>query len=205
MIYALFTLLLQDWRDKEFPMRRFAALLALICLAAPLQAQDAEPSTPSGQDVPRFVSLKFDVANGRSGPSRAHPVAWRYVRAGLPMEVIAETPDWRRVRDPDGEVTWMHRSILSGRRTVITIMDTPLCARAEAEAPVEAIAEAGVILALERCRTGWCRLEGQGYRGWARADALWGVYASERGDAPAGENDGSPALSGPVARDTALP
>lgn len=186
-------------------MRRLAALFSLICLAAPLQAQDAEPATPSGQDVPRFVSLKFDVANGRSGPSRAHPVAWRYVRAGLPMEVIAETPDWRRVRDPDGEVTWMHRSILSGRRTVITIADTSLRARADEDAPAEAIAEVGVILALERCRTGWCRLEGQGYRGWVKADALWGVYANERGDALTSENDGNPALSGSVARDTALP
>lgn len=185
-------------------MRRLATLFALICLAAPLQAQEAGQATPSGQEVPRFVSLKFDVANGRSGPSRSHPVAWRYVRASLPMEVIAETPDWRRVRDPDGEVTWMHRSILSGRRTVITLNDTPLRARADEEAPAEAIAESGVILALERCRTGWCRVEGQGYRGWARAEALWGVYANERGDELAGENDGTPALSGSLARDTAL-
>ena len=103
-----------------------------------------------------------------------------------------------------GELTWMHRSILSGRRTVVTTEDTTLRARADEEASAEAIAEAGVILALERCRTGWCRVEGQGYRGWARADALWGVYANERGDERGGENDGSPALSGSPARDTAL-
>ena len=185
-------------------MRPLAALLILSCLTAPAPAQQDDQPTPSGQAVPRFVSLKFDVANGRSGPSRAHPVAWRYVRAGLPMEVVAETPDWRRVRDPDGELTWMHRSILSGRRTVVTTDDTPLRARADADASAEAIAEAGVILALERCRTGWCRVEGQGYRGWARADALWGVYANERGEEAQAENDGSPALSGSAARDTAL-
>lgn len=186
-------------------MRRLVALFALICLAAPLQAQEAGQPTPSGQEVPRFVSLKFDVANGRSGPSRAHPVAWRYVRAGLPMEVIAETPDWRRVRDPDGELTWMHRSILSGRRTVITLTDAALRARPDAEAPAEAIAETGVVLDLERCRAGWCRVESQGYRGWAKADMLWGVYADERGGEAASENDGNPALSGSLARDTALP
>ena len=77
------------------------------------------------------------------------------------MEVIAETPDWRRVRDPEGEVTWMHRRVLSGRRSVYTIQDTPLHARADAEAPTEAIAEPGVVLSLERCRSGWCRVEGQ--------------------------------------------
>tara|TARA_R110000868_G_scaffold13584_2_gene63179 strand:+ start:20981 stop:21541 length:561 start_codon:yes stop_codon:yes gene_type:complete len=185
-------------------MRRLATLIFMLCCLAPVQAQEAGEPTPSGQAVPRFVSLKFDVANGRSGPSRGHPVAWRYVRAGLPMEVIAETPDWRRVRDPEGEVTWMHRSILSGRRSVITLEETPLRARAEIEAPAEAVAEAGVILMLERCRTGWCRVEAQGYRGWARADALWGVYASEQGDDNPVENDGNPALSGSSARDTAL-
>ena len=79
-------------------MRSLATLIVMLCCLVPAQAQDADPSTPSGQEVPRFVSLKFDVANGRSGPSRSHPVAWRYVRAGLPMEVVAETPDWRRVR-----------------------------------------------------------------------------------------------------------
>lgn len=147
-------------------MRRLISLalaLALGCSAA-AAAQDGEAraDTPSGQQVPRFVSLKVDVANGRSGPSRSHPIAWRYVRAGLPMEVIAETPDWRRVRDPDGEITWMHRSILSGRRSVWTLAETPLHARDNADSPVEAIAEPGVILSLERCRTGWCRVEAPG-------------------------------------------
>lgn len=190
-------------------MRRLISLalaLALGCSAA-AAAQDGEAraDTPSGQQVPRFVSLKVDVANGRSGPSRSHPIAWRYVRAGLPMEVIAETPDWRRVRDPDGEITWMHRSILSGRRSVWTLAETPLHARDNADSPVEAIAEPGVILSLERCRTGWCRVEAQGYRGWARTDTLWGVYPEERAERDAGTGDGSAALSTTRPRDTALP
>lgn len=180
--------------------------LSLVPGAAPALAQDGEhTATPSGQAVPRFVSLKVDVANGRSGPSSQHPIAWRYLRVGLPMEVIAETPDWRRVRDPDGEVTWMHRSILSGRRSVYTLQETPLHARDSDSSPIEAVAEAGVILSLERCRTGWCRVEGQGFRGWVRPHTLWGVYPQEL-DGETGEDaDGSPALSTSVAHDTALP
>jgi SH3-like domain-containing protein len=188
-------------------MRGILALLLALVLPVSVQAQDDAPDTPSGQQVPRFVSLKVDVANGRSGPSSSHPIAWRYVQAGLPMEVIAETPDWRRVRDPGGEVTWMHRSILSGRRSVYTLDDTPLHARDNAESPVEAIAEPGVVLALERCRTGWCRVEAQGYRGWVRTQTLWGVYPDERGTDEAGTagGDGNPALSASRAHDTALP
>ncbi len=185
-------------------MYRLFVSLAVLALSATAHAQTREHDTPSGQPVPRYVSLKFDVANGRSGPSQAHPIAWRYLRAGLPMEIIAETQDWRRVRDPEGEVTWMHRTILSGRRSVFTLEETELRARAEEDAPLEAIAEAGVVLSLERCRSGWCRVEGQGYRGWADASHLWGVYGGERGDTNAADAHGIPNLSATLTRDTAL-
>jgi len=185
-------------------MRDLLALIASLALIAPSHAQDEAEPTPSGQAVPRFVSIKFDVANGRSGPSREHPIAWRYVRASLPLEVIAETPNWRRVRDPEGEVTWMHRRVLSGRRSVFTLEDTPLRARAELDAPEDAIAEAGVILSLERCRAGWCRIEAEGYRGWAQAETLWGVYTQERESAANQPADGTTALSPTLPHDTAL-
>jgi SH3-like domain-containing protein len=185
-------------------MRRLITLLVLSLTVSAAQAQDDTDPTPSGQEVPRFVSLKFDVANGRSGPSRAHPVAWRYMRAGLPMEVIAETPNWRRVRDPQGEVTWMHRRVLSGRRSVVTVEETILRARADLDSPEEAIAEAGVVLSLERCRGGWCRVETQGFRGWTQAQALWGVYRDEQDAGQSRNDDGSPGLSASLTRDTAL-
>ena len=185
-------------------MRFLFALLTSLTLSSALLAQDTTEPTPSGQAVPRFVSIKFDVANGRSGPSREHPIAWRYVRASLPLEVIAETPNWRRVRDPEGEVTWMHRRVLSGRRSVYTLEDTPLRARAGLDAPEDAIAEAGVILSLERCRAGWCRIETQGYRGWAQAETLWGIYSQERESAANQPADGTTALSPSPSRDTAL-
>ncbi|MCW5724489.1 MAG: hypothetical protein KIS81_05990 [Maricaulaceae bacterium] len=168
--------------------------LLLILAAAPAAAATPE-TTPSGQPVPRFVTLKFGAVNGRIGPSRAHPVAWRYARAGLPVEVIAETPDWRRVRDPEGEVTWMHQSVLSGRRAVYVRTETPLRARPRADAPEEAVAEPGAVLWLERCRAGWCRLEAQGLRGWADTSGLWGIYPYELAE--------TPALSAAAAHDTA--
>jgi len=188
-------------------MRSIITLIVWLAFTGSVFAtqDDTHTATPSGQAVPRFVSLKVDVANGRSGPSSQHPIAWRYLRAGLPMEVIAETPDWRRVRDPEGEITWMHRSILSGRRSVYTLEDTPLHARDSDSSPIEAVAEAGVVLSLERCRTGWCRVEGQGFRGWVRPHTLWGVYPQELDAGNGDEADGNPALSTSVAHDTALP
>lgn len=195
-------------------MRRL--LIVFICLlftqpalaqdmsGSAAQAQEPSESTPSGQAVPRFVSLKFDVANGRSGPSQAHPIAWRYLRRSLPMEVIAETPNWRRVRDPDGEITWMHKRVLSGRRSVFTLIETPLRARADIDAPEEAMVDAGVTFSLQRCRSGWCRIEARGFRGWAQAHMLWGVYPRELAGGAGADDDRSATLSPSHSRDTAL-
>ena len=45
----------------------------------------------SGLPVPRFVSLKADRVNLRQGPGTEYPTAWVFKRAGLPVEVMAET------------------------------------------------------------------------------------------------------------------
>ncbi len=159
----------------------FAPLMtvAIAALAAAAPAWSQACDTPSGQPVPRFVTLRFDEVRGRVGPSTTHPVRWEYRRSGLPVEIIAETEEWRRVRDPDGEESWMHRRTLSGRRAVQVRDAVSLHARPDGESPETARAEPGAILSLERCRLGWCRLESGGHRGWVRAPALWGVYAYE--------------------------
>ena len=67
---------------------------------------------------PYFVSVKTDEAYMREGPSDMHRVKWIYRRKGLPLEVIASFDVWRRVRDMDGEIGWIHMALLSRERTV---------------------------------------------------------------------------------------
>jgi len=179
-----------------------ALLLSIVTLmiSGPALAQDAD--TPSGYPVPRFVSLKVSVAYGREGPSQDHRIVWRYVREGLPLRITAEAPGWRRVEDPDGEVTWMHQSLLSGRRTVFIPGDVELHIRPDDDANIEALAEAGSILDLERCADGWCRFEAQGHHGWARAGAVWGIMASDLGLSEA-DTDSLASLSASPPHDTA--
>jgi SH3-like domain-containing protein len=165
--------------DDMIGIRHLIVLGLLLASSSFASAQDAD--TPSGFAVPRFVSLKVGVAHGREGPSQDHQIAWRYTRQGLPLRVTAEAPGWRRVEDPDGEVTWMHHSLLSGRRTVIVRNGAELRIRPDDGANIEAIADAGVILDLERCADGWCRLEAQGHHGWVRAEAIWGLMPSDLG------------------------
>ncbi|MGJ3231772.1 MAG: SH3 domain-containing protein [Oceanicaulis sp.] len=161
------------------------ATLSALASAAPARAEACEGF--SGLPVPRFVSLRYDEAVGRSGPSVEHPQLWVYRRTGLPLEVIQETPDWRKVRDPGGVEVWMHRRLLSGRRAVWALQAEELRARPDADSSLIARIEPGARLWLERCRTDWCRLEADGRRGWARAEAFWGVAASDLGGGPAAD------------------
>ena len=139
---------------------------------------------PSGLPLPRFVSLKSDRVRVRRGPSTQHQVAWVYRARGLPVEIIAEFENWRRIRDADGEEGWIRRSLLSGWRTAMIAPwrkeeRLPLRARPEKDAQTVAMLSSGVIGRVVSCTGSWCRLKVSGYEGWIEQAMLWGVYAGE--------------------------
>jgi len=138
----------------------------------------AAAKTPSGFVVPRYVSLKFGKINGRSGPSQNHPIVWQYRRKGLPVIVIAETENWRKVKDINGDESWVYRAGLSGERHVVSLRETAIFKKASGNAPAIAIAEKGTLLRLEKCENLWCRVFASGgYRGWVSQYDIWGASA----------------------------
>ena len=133
--------------------------------------------TPSGFPVPRYVSLKVGKVNGRTGPSRQHPIAWQYRRKGLPLVVVAETEMWRKVRDVTGDESWIHKPALSGVRRVLVLEDARLHNRAKPNAKVVALVERNALLELESCNEDdWCRVRStDGLKGWTERYKLWGA------------------------------
>src|SRR5262245_43789677 len=97
--------------------QRVAFIIAAGLLACGAQAAETGTGTKSGLPLPRFVSLKPDRVNVRGGPTRDHEVAFVYTRAGLPVEITAESDNWRRIRDWEGSEGWVYHSLLSGKRT----------------------------------------------------------------------------------------
>ena len=135
---------------------------------------------PSGLALPRFVTLRAAKVNLRTGPGIRYPIEWVYARKGLPLEVIDEFETWRRVRDWQGSVGWVHQSMLSGRRGAMVVGERRLLRRApEDGAPGVAQVEAGVVGSLRRCTGGWCRIEVKGFEGWLRQDQIYGAYPDE--------------------------
>ena len=171
----------------------FFALTIGLIVPGPVSAQavnetpsvsDSGPSSvtrgPSGLPIPRFVSLGSSKVNMRTGPGQRYPIDWVYKRRGLPLEVIGEYDLWRQVRDIDGDEGWMHKQLLTGRRTgLVTATSALLHDKADAASPPVLRAEQGVQGHIDRCEADWCRMEVDGTRGWVQKDALWGVYPAE--------------------------
>jgi SH3-like domain-containing protein len=158
--------------------------------SAPDNAPDNWPETrldtPSGQPVPRFVSLKAKQTFCRSGPTFGHPVRITFMRRGLPVMVVAETTDhWRKVRDVDSDECWIHKTKLSNAKTaLVTIDGLALYARPNAAAPQKARLGRGVIARVEAVENGWLRVSVDGRKGWAPQTGFWGVIAATQPAAP---------------------
>jgi len=138
-----------------------------------------EVSHFSGKPVPRFEHLRFAAVNGRAGPSQRHRVVWRYERTGLPVLVIKESHDWRRVRDPDGDEVWIHARMLAPERRVLVVGEGELRARPQEGARVVARLTRGLVAGVASCRDEWCHISLDGRQGWFPRARLWGTRPAE--------------------------
>ena len=147
--------------------------------------QAAVEGAKSALPVPRFVSLKSDKVNVRKGPSTDQSIVWVFSRAGLPVEVIAESDNWRRVRDSEGADGWVFHSLLSARRTVLVTpwskdgSTVPLYSSRSTSSRAVAQLQAGVLGNVVTCDGSWCELSVDDYSGYAQQEQLWGVYRGE--------------------------
>jgi len=155
-------------------------ILFLILFAMPAQAQVIGEVTK--QPIPRFVSLSADQVYARSGPGTRFPVAWVYQRKNLPVEIVQEFDNWRKIRDIDGEEGWVHQSLLSGKRYIIqnTNQNISLMRRQEVDSRTVALIEKGAILRINTCSTQQCFVSASGFDGWISKDFVWGVYEDEQ-------------------------
>jgi SH3-like domain-containing protein len=162
----------------------FAALATALMLGMARSQAETAIGPKSGLPLPRFVSLKPDRVNVHTGPTRDHDVAFVYTRTGLPVEITAESDNWRRIRDWEGSEGWVYHSLLSGKRTALVAPKdkthlVPLYDKSDSSGTVVAQLQAGVLAQVKHCSAHWCRISGPHFDGWIVQEQLWGVYANE--------------------------
>ena len=156
-----------------------------VCITAGALADDT-PFKSTPYPVPRFVTLADEEVFVRTGPGKQYPIDWVFEQEGLPVEIVLEFENWRKIRDHEGQKGWVYGPLTSGRRNALTqiknanemgfvsLLDTP-----KNNSHVHANLEANVLLNLKACETAYCRVEIEGQKGWIAKDNLWGVYADE--------------------------
>ncbi len=164
-----------------------AGLYVILIWPEPGALAQMQTKGASGLPLPRYVSLKSDKVNVRIGPGQNYDVAWIFVRAGWPVEIVQEFENWRKIRDVEGAEGWVFHSLLSGRRTALVTPwadsgDSPVRDNADTEAAISAYLEPRVLADVDRCRDNWCKISGDGYSGWIEQTHLWGVYPDEAVD-----------------------
>lgn len=149
----------------------------LVLMTAPAFAAD----NPSGLPLPRFVSLKSDETNARTGPGTRYPIQWVYRKPHMPVEIIDEFDTWRKIRDDEGGTGWVHHTMLSGKRYAIITGKEPRIMHIDATEDSKPLFKAApqVIGAVTECTPHWCRLQISGRKAWIQKDFLWGVYPQE--------------------------
>jgi SH3-like domain-containing protein len=160
--------------------RGFFAFIFAVVFLLPGLAPAGSAVPPSGQPVPRFVTVRSDEVNVRSGPGERYPVQWVLKKKGMPVEVIAEYENWRKIRDWMGTEGWVNQALLSGRRTVVIYPGEGVMRIApDAIARPVARLENGVVGRIGSCREEWCEISVGQMEGWVSKETLWGVYPRE--------------------------
>ena len=154
---------------------------------------DGRP-TPTGLEVPRWISLKSSPVRARQGPGLDYRILWEYRAAGLPVQVIAETREWRKICDPEGSVAWIHRSVASGRRSAFNASAAEVLihsGRSETSS-VRARLSPRSLVSLDECEDGWCRVRARKLRGWVAQTSVFGGQTRALCNAPRPAGTGRP-------------
>jgi SH3-like domain-containing protein len=134
----------------------------------------------SGEPLPRFASIRHVPAAVRVGPDLKYPVKYSYSNSarGAPVKVDNEYYGWCRIVDMDGDKGWVLRASLGPHSSVVTIGASVMLAGPGGGAAVVARLAPGVIMALEGCSGGFCRVKaafgGSVYSGYVKAADLFG-------------------------------
>lgn len=147
-------------------------LLHLFFLVfVPLISCFAASYTRAETDV--FVSLKSSEVNMRVGPGKEYPISWVFMRAYLPMQLIAEFDQWRKVKFMDGTTGWVHKNMISRKSTAIVLNSTVMYKFSSKKYPIAKL-EKGVVVEVDKSDGEFIKVRIGNLKGWVEKEFLWG-------------------------------
>ncbi len=158
-------------------MRLLNPLIAIIFSLLPFHSAFAAKAKPPL----RFVSIKSNQVNARTGPGVEYPIDWVFVSKSEPVKITAEFEQWRKIEDISGAGGWVHSSVLSPKRfVVITGKEIrKLYNQPDSYSRIVARLEPELRCTFDKIEQYWCKLKCEGYKGWVEAAYIWGILEHE--------------------------
>lgn len=146
-----------------------------FCVAL-LSSSLSAKTNPTGLPLPRFASLRAAEVNLRTGPGTHYPTSWVVKRRSLPVKVIAEHGNWRKVQLHDETIGWVFQSMLTGNKTVLVKKEKiQLRTKPHKNSMILAHLHQNVVGQLNQCKEDWCKARFDNYTGYIPQSALWGA------------------------------
>lgn len=116
----------------------------------------------------------------RVGPGKRYPIKWVYKRSSLPVQIVEEFAHWRKIRDHEGASGWIHKGLISGKRSVVILKKQQnIYQSPDATSRIAFRAKEGVIAHASECLPDWCEIDVHEQQGWIRKSDIWGVSREE--------------------------
>ena len=122
----------------------------------------------------KFLSLKKNKVNVRYGPSFDSKIKYIYKKINLPVKQIDQKENFRRIIDLKNNSGWIHISQLKKSNSVIILDDKILFKKSSNFSNPLARLEKGRLLVIKNCENQWCNIVTGDYKGWIKAENLWG-------------------------------
>jgi len=132
--------------------------------------------TPSSEKD-YFLTLKYNRVKVRQGPSFEYPVKFIYKKKYLPIKIIDDKDNFRKITDLKNNNGWIHVSQLSKKKSAINIHNLSIIfKKPNIYSQPMAKLEKGKIVIVKKCKEDWCKIITNDYKGWIFKNYLWGNF-----------------------------
>ena len=127
------------------------------------------------KDNLNFLSLKNNEVNLRQGPSFEYPIILIYKKKHLPVLILDKSHAWRKIKDFQNNVGWIHISQLSKKKSALNIKSNSLLYKNSTiySKPIAKL-ESGRLVLINKCNATWCKITSGDFNGWINKSFLWG-------------------------------
>ena len=125
-------------------------------------------------DNKKFLMLKNKKVNVRYGPSFDHPIKFIYKKIYLPLKIIDEKENFRKIIDHKKNSGWIHISQLKKSKSLITTSPKILFKKSTKYSKPLAKLDKGRLIMVKKCEKNWCNIKTENFTGWIVKNNVWG-------------------------------